>query len=80
MDCSLKDDESCKFYTGLNLAVFTMLFNWLREKTEKLSYWRGQDTTEAKANQNPKPGPSRKLSVKEEFILVLIRLRRDFEV
>lgn len=80
MSYSLKDDESCKVYTGLNLAVFTMLFTWLQNKADKLSYWRGQDTTEAKANKKPKPGPSRKLTVKEEFVLVLVRLRRGFDV
>lgn len=57
-----------------------MLFSWLKRKAEKLNYWRGQDTTDAKTNAKPKPGPARKLTVKEEFILVLIRLRRGFDV
>ncbi|XP_048751583.2 uncharacterized protein LOC125663333 [Ostrea edulis] len=78
MKSVLKDDESCKFYTGLTIAMLIYVFTWLQKKAEKLNYWRGQDTTESKTNI--KVGPKRKLTTKEEFIITLVRLRRGFDV
>lgn len=78
MNSVLKDSNSYKFYTGLTLAIFSFLFTWLEQKASKLNYWRGQDTTESKTNR--KVGPKRKLSIKEEFVLTLTRIRRGFDV
>ncbi|XP_069101481.1 uncharacterized protein [Argopecten irradians] len=72
-----KDDSSCKFYTGLSLAMFIHLFAWISSKAEKLNYWKGQDTSES--NNGRRTGPKRKLSIREEFLILLVRLRRGLD-
>lgn len=45
-----------------------------------INLWSSSSCVFVFQNTKPKPGPSRKLSVKEEFLLTLIRLRRGFDV
>ena len=75
----LKDDESVKFYTGIpNLACLMMLFNLLKPFAEKLKYWDKSKQREVgyqKDSNKKKPGKQRLLSIMEEFILTLVRLR-----
>jgi len=65
-------DENAQLYTGLpNVATFNALLEYLRPKAEKLTYWRGNNTTDRVGTH----GPSRTLSIDNEFFAVLVRLR-----
>lgn len=74
----LKDDKSCKFYTGITLTVFFLLWNCIKDKASRLAYWRGSDTNMENENERKK-GPKRQLSCLEEMIMTLIRLRRGID-
>ena len=55
------------------------VFSYLLPKLEHITYWRGSDTTVSTEKVLDKhrlstPGPKRKLSLLEEFVLVLLRL------
>ncbi|CAH3124479.1 unnamed protein product [Pocillopora meandrina] len=79
VDDVLKDDESVKFYTGIpSLACLTMIFNLLKPFAEKLKYWdknKEKEVTYQKDSSKKKPGKQRLLTIMEEFILTLVRLR-----
>ncbi|KAK3085080.1 hypothetical protein FSP39_003199 [Pinctada imbricata] len=74
----LKDDKSCKFYTGISLAVFYLLWNCLKLKASRLSYWRGSDTNMNNTNARRK-GRKRLLTCMEEFVMTLMRARRGID-
>ncbi|XP_033730305.1 uncharacterized protein LOC117319639 isoform X2 [Pecten maximus] len=74
-----RDYVSCKHYTGLSLLMFTFLLNLLREKAEKMTYWRSSETAEINGRQTPRRGPKRMLSLKEELAVTLTRLRRGID-
>ena len=79
VDDVLKNDESVKFYTGIpNLACLMMIFNLLRPFAEKLKYWdknKEKEVRYQKDSSKKKPGKQRLLTIMEEFILTLVRLR-----
>ncbi|XP_033726625.1 uncharacterized protein LOC117341433 [Pecten maximus] len=74
-----EDSKAMQFYTGFqNKGIFESVFLYLEKKAEKLQYWRGQsEVSETKLYQSKgsKPGQKRKLSLKEEFFIVLLRLK-----
>lgn len=74
-----KNDENVKLYTGLpSLAMLLGIFNILAVKCSALKYWSDPPSAKEKnyqRNRHGKPGPSRKLSFYQEFILSLVRLR-----
>ncbi|XP_069109721.1 uncharacterized protein [Argopecten irradians] len=76
----IKDDPNAmQFYTGFqNYGVFQSVFEYLEPKAKNLQYWRGTgETSEPKLYQTHggKPGRKRKLSLQDEFFMVLIRLK-----
>ena len=79
VDDVLKDDESVKFFTGIpSLACFMMIFNLLKPFAEKLKYWdknKEKKVSYQKDSSKKKPGKQRLLTIMEEFILTLVRLR-----
>ncbi|XP_076081091.1 uncharacterized protein LOC143052004 [Mytilus galloprovincialis] len=74
-----KDDKDVKFYTGVqNFAILMGIFQLLMTKCSKLKYWSGKGSVNDKNYQTGnklKPGPQRKLTDFQEFILTLVRLR-----
>lgn len=78
-DTVTKNDENVRLYTGLpSLAMLLGIFNILTAKCPSLKYWSGQSTakeTNNHRNRRGKPGPARKLTLFQEFILTLVRLR-----
>lgn len=82
-DTFLKSDAKVRTYTGLpNKKTFNELVKYLTQKSKKLRYWSGSKkviSTKVRPRNfkaSPKKsGPSRKLSVKEELTLVLLKLR-----
>ncbi|PFX17375.1 hypothetical protein AWC38_SpisGene18310 [Stylophora pistillata] len=73
---TVKDnDKLLRFYTGFeNYEVFSMALDFLgRETAAHLDYQNTEDLVEIKHKY--KPGPSRALTVENEFFLVLCRLK-----
>ena len=82
MDKLKKDSSAVWFYTGCpNVDTLVDTFNYLKPNLEHITYWRGSDITvnidnvSDKSKPSSKPGPQRKLSLLEEFALVLMRLK-----
>ncbi|CAG2195836.1 unnamed protein product [Mytilus edulis] len=74
METLLTNDENVQFYTGLpNIATFNALLEYLRPKAERLTYWRGKQTSTTGHIGNR--GRVRSLSIDNEFFAVLVRLR-----
>lgn len=75
----LKSNESVKFYTGiLSLSCFMLLVNILFPYAEKMKYWDKNKDQKSYYHDDPekeKPGRKRKLELKEEFTLILLRLK-----
>ena len=74
----LKDDQSVKFYTGIpTLACLMTIFNLLKPLAEKLKYWDTNKGKKVNFQEKPvkKSGKKRSLTVFQEFILTLVRLR-----
>ena len=68
-----KKDEDIEFYTGLpHWDALMLLYDMLHDKAQNLNYG-----SYAKKNTSPeqKPGRPRSMSIFEEFILTLMRLR-----
>ncbi|KAK2570183.1 hypothetical protein P5673_004951 [Acropora cervicornis] len=77
----IKDDNAAiLFYTGFpNYETLMSFYRYVEPKLQKMQYWKGEK--HLKANQpyqekdKNKPGPSRKVSHLDEFLLVLMRLK-----
>ena len=74
----MKNDDCVKFYTGIpTLGCLNMLVNLITPEGDKLNYWDKNKDKKLKYQTSPitKPGPKRTLSVLEEFLICLVRLR-----
>lgn len=78
----IKDDNSAiLFYTGFpSYKALMSFYKYIEPKLEKMQYWKGErlikDSQPYEEDENrKKPGPSRKLSFLDEFLLVLMRLK-----
>ena len=78
MDDVLKNDDSVKFYTGIpSLGCSNLISDLLKPQAEKLKYWDKNKGKQMKYQTavDSKPGPTRGLTLKEELIVTLVRLR-----
>ena len=79
-----------RFYTGLtSTETFRALFDHVEVKARVMSYWQGPKSSSTISTETVhsnfiiaqypqifnKPGPSRKLSIEQELLLTLMRLR-----
>jgi hypothetical protein len=84
----LTRESDVKFFTGLpSTESFKGLFDYLLPKAESMQYWRGAKQTQKEQMKEPstfkefagrsdcRTGPPRKLSLEQEFILTLMKLR-----
>ncbi|CAC5418387.1 unnamed protein product [Mytilus coruscus] len=77
----IKDDnDAIAFYTGIpNYGTFMACFEYLESKASRLQYWRGQndkiDDYKHYQTQGGRPGPRRKLTLRDELFMTLIRLK-----
>ena len=78
----IKDDDSAiLFYTGFpSYKPLMSFFKYIEPKLEKMQYWKGErlikGSQPCQEDENrKKPGPSRKLSFLDGFLLVLMRLK-----
>ena len=79
----LTSDSKVNFYTGLpNLETFNTIFEFMEDKVHKMNYWRGPKYVAVRKIRTPlfhrspkKHGPKRKLSLKDELLLCLMKIR-----
>ncbi|XP_071480907.1 uncharacterized protein [Diadema antillarum] len=78
----MKNDKTCRQYTGMNTKKqFESLHSYLEPKVLRMRYWEGgkkesSPRSTPKGKKTPsKPGPKRSLGSKQEFMLVLMKLR-----
>ena len=84
----LTRESDVKFFTGLSSTEsFKCLFDYLLPKAESMQYWRGAKQTQKEQMKEPstfkefagrsdcRTGPPRKLSLEQEFLLTLMKLR-----
>lgn len=75
--------ESCvRVFTGLpSPEMFEKIVSWIEVKAKHMQYWKDEKTTLAtvaythQLNSEARYGPSRSLTLEQEFLLVLMRLR-----
>ena len=75
-----KNDTSVNFYTGIpSVACLMTLFNLVQPQASKMRYWDGDKANRPKNYQRyqktEKPGRKRTMTLFEEFVLTLVRLR-----
>ncbi|VDI00292.1 Hypothetical predicted protein [Mytilus galloprovincialis] len=51
MDDIFKSDKTCKFYTGLSLAMFTWLFSFRQDEAKNMVYWNSVNTNERESSE-----------------------------
>ncbi len=74
----ITSDAKMRFYTGIHkIVIFNVLLGVLKPLVPKLVFWRGSRTIiSTKAKRGGYDGvKTHKLSIKEQFLLVLMRLR-----
>ena len=81
----LTRESDVKFYTGFKSTdMFRLVFIFLSIKAINMRYWRGGKQTQIETQGNDpylkpgdynRPGPNRKLTLEQEFLLVMMRLR-----
>ena len=83
----INTEANVKLFTGLpSPGVFKLIFTWLEKKAKHMQYWEGEKIATT-STTTPVPlvhdvehyttrkGRSRSLSIEQEFLLVLMRLR-----
>ncbi|XP_052681795.1 uncharacterized protein LOC128162588 [Crassostrea angulata] len=75
----IQDDNNIKHFLGLpSLSFLTFFLQFLAPYYNKVSFWKGAGRSGSKKWQEKnqqKPGKQRKLTMKEEFVLVMLKLR-----
>ena len=81
-DKLMKNDKKCKYYTGLpSKEHFELILNYVQPKVEKMAYWRGTKYVIGVKQirrflRSPKKfGPKRKVTIRDELFMVLMKLR-----
>ena len=72
-------DKICSFYTGFPYyGTFKALFDYLKDAAATKRNWRGRETANKSHFSDKfqtKPGPDSKLTLEEEFLIVMMRLK-----
>ncbi|XP_071104215.1 uncharacterized protein [Haliotis cracherodii] len=71
-DNLVSNKKKFKYYTGMKTIHFNHLFASLGDSVNDICYWRGNKISSSK------PGKCRVLSIKDQLVLTLVRLRRNF--
>ena len=75
----LKSDNNVKHFLGIStLTLFTSILQLISTFYDKISFWKGAGRSGAKKwqeKQQKKPGVKRKLTMIEEFVLVMMKFR-----
>ena len=79
LDDIQRSEKLCSFYTGFpNYGTFKALFDYLKDAAVTKRNWRGGETANKSHFSDGfqrKPGPNSKLTLEEEFLIVMIRLK-----
>lgn len=76
LSCILKNDKKVKFYTGFpTLQSFNDIFKVLESKVKHMKHWKGPSRVCNPLNYKRVVSKSRKLSLKHEFVLTMMKLR-----
>lgn len=79
LDDIQRSEKLCSFYTGFpNYGTFKALFDYLKDAAATKRNWRGGETANKSHFSDRfqrKPGPDSKLTLEEEFLIVMIRLK-----
>ena len=74
-----ESDQLCRFYTGFpNYGTYKALFDYLKDAVTKKRCWRGEEIiakNHFSERCQSKPGPESKLTLKQEFLMVMMRLK-----
>lgn len=82
-------DALVKLYTGCpSSEIFNIIVDKVKPHSSKLHYYRGQESHDLKKYQHSpssagcqrKPGPKRQLSLENEILLTLMRIRLDLKI
>ena len=78
VEAVLDSNESCMFWTGIpKLSVLMFIFDWILPCAKNVKLWLGNKNLQKQSKYcSPK---KRMLSLFEEFILTLIKIRRGFD-
>ena len=72
----IKSDANMKIFTGIStIIMFTRIFNLLLPCHPNISYWRGKRSIISTGNKRSASRRSQKVSFKDQFLLVLMRLQ-----
>ena len=71
--------KNCKCWTGIQtLSLLNFMFEWVLPCAQKVTLWMGKKRHNTQATKQGKPR-KRLLSLFEEYLLVLVRIRRGFD-
>ena len=72
----IRSDSKMKFYTGIQtVALFNMLFDLIKPCLPSMVYWRGTRTVSPSKYIGNKKRRNQKVPLRDQFLLVLMRLR-----
>ena len=72
---NIKTDKKMKFYTGITtISMFNLMFTWIKPCLPKIVFWRGSKRIFASRVSHIRC-PVQKVCGRDQFFLVLIRLR-----
>lgn len=69
-------ESDVKVFTGIkDPKTFKFIFEQLSVNARNMNYWRGEKLTPSEIGFGERKGPQRKLSLEQEFLLTLMKLR-----
>ena len=72
----MKSDKTCMHYTGFPTKnVAKMTFRWLEPSARYLNLWEGK----RKRNNNNKKKQRKNMTLFEEFIMAIVKIRRNYD-
>lgn len=72
--------ENCYRYTGLSREKLDLIFDFVKERADKMRYWKGSIDTVGPSKRRKLRGTKRLLPLWDEFVLTLVRTRKNFDV
>lgn len=77
-------DYLVKVHTGLpSYALFSWIFNEVKDVAVNMKYYKGEQSLDTKSYQESngkKPGPKRKLSMEDELLMTIMKLRLNLNL
>ena len=74
-DNLFNDKGKMLLYTGMDKTTFDDVYKCIAPQARKMTYWKGPARTVNPLNRAQKPGPQRKLTPKNEFLLSMMKIK-----